>query len=171
MAADTAISEFQGAAPGTPASIDGLTIRFKRADNSTQDANDPVPIPSSGYEYSWRKSLKLRVPTTGPDNEIRNLRFYSEGQSLGIDREILILKDATYTQGSSGDESAAISAVNVDTYTIGSPLTIEAGQVFAAAETGNGTQDFVELQARIGPTATAGNSSAAKGLVYRYDET
>lgn len=171
MAADATISEFQGASPGTPADIDSSTVRFKRSDDSAQDSTNPVPIPAAGFNYSWRKSLKLRCPTTGPDNEIRNVRIYSEEQSLGTDREMLIATAGSYTQGASGDESSAISAVNVDTYTVSSPLVVAAGQVFGAAETGDGTQDFVELQVRIGPTATPGNAAAAKGIVYRYDET
>ena len=171
MVAVTEASVYHGAAPGVPSDISGAVVRFKRADNDAQDALDPVPIPSSGFNYSWRKSFKLRCPVTGPDNQITNLRFFSEGQNLGTDRILLVATAAAYVQGSLGDESTPISATDVDTYTLGSPLVVNAGQVFGPAETGDGTQDFVVLQARVGPSAVAGNVLATKGLVQRYDES
>jgi len=171
MAAVLEINTYHGAPTGAAgADVTSTTIRMKKADNNTQDANDPVVIPAAGYNYSWRKSVKLQA-TTGPDNEIRNLRFYSEGQSLGTGRTLLVNTDATYEQASASDESAAISATDVDTHTTGSPLTITAGQVLGAAATGTGTQDFVELQLRVASTATQGNADNAKTLVYRYDES
>lgn len=169
MVAVMEASVYHGASPGAATDVTNQTVRFKQADNDTQDANDPIPIPSSGFNYSWRKSFKL-LATTGPDNQITNLRFFSEQQDLGTDRDILIATSASYTQGSSADESTPISAVDVDTYSLGAPLTVQAGQVFGAAETGEGTQDFVVLQARVGPAATAGNADNAKGLVWSYDE-
>lgn len=171
MAADALIATYHGASPGTPVDVTNSTIRWKRADNDAQDALDPIPVPTAGFAYSWRKSFKVRVASIGPDNAIRNLRFYSEGQDLGTDRIFLIATAGSYTQGSTGDETAAISAVDVDSYTSTAPLVVNAGQVFGPSETGDGSQDFVEIQARIGPAATAGNVAAAKGLAYRYDET
>lgn len=171
MVAVVESSVYHGVSPGAPTNISGATVRFKRSDDDAVDALNPIPIPSAGFNYSWRKSFKLRAPTTGPDNQINNLRFFSETQVLGTDRIILILQDPTYTQGSLGDESAAISAVDVDSFTLGSPKIINAGQVFGVLETGDGTQDFVVLQARVGPAAVAGNGDNAKGLVYRYDES
>lgn len=172
MAADTQMAVYHGASPGSASDVSSTTIRFKRADDDAQDTNDPIPIPTSGFNYSWRKAFKLRVDPagSGPDNGISNVRFFSEGQDLGTDRDILAATASSYTQGSSGDESSAISATNVDTYTTSSPLVVEAGTAFTASETGDGSQDFVVLQARIGPAAVPGNVSNAKGLVYRYDE-
>lgn len=171
MAGTYSIRVWHGASPGTPsADVSTATIRFKRADDDTQDANDPIPKPVAGSNYSWRKSLKL-YSDVGPDNTLENLRFFSEGQALGAGRTILIAVSATYTQGSSGDESTPISAVDVDTYTTGAPLTINAGEVFSSGETGDGTQDFVVLQAAVDSTASPGNVTNAKGLVYRYDES
>jgi hypothetical protein len=172
MVAVAEVHVFHGAAPGTPTDVTDTTIRFKRADNDTQDANNPIPIPTSGTNYSWRKAFKLRCPATGPDNKIENLRLYSELQSLGTGRSILCKTASTYTQGSSGDEGTPLSgSADVDTYTSGSPLVVAAGQVFGAAETGSGTQDFVELQAALTSAGSQGDAAAAKGIVYRYDES
>lgn len=172
MPATVIIAVYHGASPGTPsADVSGTTIRFKRADEDLQDSNNPIPIPNSGANYSWRKSIKLRI-LTDPDTEIRNLRFYSEGQSLGTGRSLRAKQASTYTQASSSDEGTELSgSVDVDTYTTSSPLVLEAGQVLAnGAAPGEGSQDFVELQAKIDSTAIAGGSANAKGLVYRYDE-
>lgn len=173
MAADTQFAVFHGAAPGVPTDVTNQTIRFKRADDDGIDASSPVPVPSSGFNYSWRKNCKLRVDDlgSGPDNVISNLRFYSEGQSFGTDKALLVAVAAAYTQASAADESAAIAgAVDVDSYTSAAPLVVNGGTVFSAAEVGDGSQNFVVLQARLGPAAGGGNVAEAKGLVYRYDE-
>jgi len=169
MAAVVQVRTYHGAGP-TSGDVTNATIRMKRADDDTQDAAAPVPIPSAGVARSWRKSLKIYA-TTGPDNQLTNLRIYSDGVSLGTATTIWIALASSYTQASSADESAAISAVDVDTYTSVSPLTIQAGEVLAAAETGDGDtgQDFVELQLEIGSTAVPGNS-AEKTLTYQWDE-
>lgn len=172
MPATVIIAVYHGASPGTPsADVAGSTIRFKRADEDLQDANNPIPIPNSGAAYSWRKSLKLRI-LTDPDTEIRNLRFYSEGQNLGTGRSLRAKPASTYTQAGVADETTELAgSVDVDTYTSTTPLVLQAGQVLAnGSAPGEGVQDFVELQAKIDSTAIAGNAANAKGLVYRYDE-
>lgn len=172
MAATVLASVFHGAAPGTPSDITNTTVRFKRADDDVLDATNPVQVPSSGFNFSFRKNFKIRT-TAGPDNAISNLRFFSEQQALGTARTLITEPAAVYVQGSAADESAAFSgtAVDVDTHTASTPLVVNAGQVFGALETGDGTQDFVVMQAQIGATAGPGNSTAAKGLVYRFDES
>ena len=84
MTAATEIRVHHGAAPGLGVDVTSTTLRLKRADDDLQDANDPVPIPDVGVNYSWRKSLKL-VATTAPDNKITNLRFFTLGESLVSD--------------------------------------------------------------------------------------
>ena len=165
-------AEFNGVAPGTPTDRTGTTVQFKQADNSTVDNSDPIIRSPSVTVFSWRKSFKLRT-TTSPDNEMRNLRFYSEGQELGSAngrREMLFASDAVFTQGSVADETGAISVIDVDTHTTGSPFVVNPVQVIANPNTGDGTQDFVVLQVSVSTAAQAGNEANAKGLVYRFDE-
>ena len=167
---------FHGVSPGTPTNITSTTIRFKKADNDTADANNPLTIPAAGSNYSWRKAFKLRCPTTGPDNRLESLRFFSEVQNMGTGRNLLIQQPGTYTQASSADETAETAGSLpagrfADFYTSFVPLVVNGGQVFSAAQTGSGTQDFVVLQARVETTAAVGNVAANKGLVYRFDET
>lgn len=177
MAATVVIYVFHGAGPyGAGAvgsgTVEGTTVRLKRADDDALDDSVPTPIPTSGKNYSWRKSFKLGV-TALPDNAIANLRFFSGLESLGSDRTILFNQASSYTQASSSDESAAISAVDVDTKTVGSPQVVNAGDVITSGDSAptTGVQDFVELQLEIGTGATVGDSTSAKTLSYRFDET
>lgn len=170
MAAVTEFQVFHGVGPGTPSDVTNVTMRMKRADNDTQDDSDPVPIPTSGFSYSWRKSFKLSAPVTGPDNSLENLRFFTLAQNMGTGREVFVLFPSAYTQASVSDESSAISADNIDNYTTGSPKVINGGQVLGPAATGTGTQDFVVVQLRQDSTAIIGDNLNDKEIVYRYDE-
>lgn len=168
MAATVEVIVFNGAG-ATETIITSATVRMKRADNNALDELNPVPIPTAGFNFSFRKNFRIRIDVS-PDNNIQNLRFFSDGASLGTGREILFLQSASYVQGSGADESAAISAVNVDTHTSGSPKVINGGTVISNPATGFGTQDFVQLQMQLSSSALVGDPVAAKGLIYRFDE-
>ncbi len=147
--------------------------RFHRADSSpTSDGSTTfIPIPTSGTNYSWRKSFKLNVTTT-PVGTVSNLRFFSDASSWGTGVTPYAKLKAAYTQGSSSDNSALFdgTAVDLTTYTSGSPLTITAGTVLSNPSTGYGTQDYLVIQVGVGSTAVAG-TTAARTLTYRTDET
>jgi hypothetical protein len=175
MAATTAVHSFHGAGP-TSSDISSTEVRWKRADNDTVDALNPVPIPTSGTNYSWRKHTKLRIESA-PANLIDNLRWFSSGNTLGTGITHYVVTDASYTQASSSDESALIiGGVDSTTYTSGSPLTVEAGEVCDSGDTfplfagTGGQQDYVVQQMAIESTASAG-TSPARTFTYRYDES
>lgn len=173
MAATTKIHEFIGSGP-TAVDITSLHIRFKRADNDDSaeqppDALNPVPIPTSGTNYSWRKHTKLYIQTT-PANQISNLRYFSSGTALGTGIVHQALLNATYTQGSTSDETTSIGGTDTATYTSSSPLTVNSGVVIANPSTGYGTQNYLVQQMNIGTTASAG-TSGTRTLTYRYDES
>lgn len=167
---------FHGAAPGLGTDVTGTTVRFKRADDDAADSANPVPVPAAGLAYSWRKSFKL-VVVTAPDNEIDNLRFFADAGSLGVGRRVLFARSAVYTQAAAGDETVAISAVDVTTKTSSSPEVLEPGELVNSGDSfptdagAAGTQDFVELQLEQDPTTTVGNAAAALTLRFRFDET
>ncbi len=178
MAATVQIHAFHGAGPfSSPTDlgddITNTTIRFKRADNDSLDANNPIPIPASGKNFSFRKSFKIAI-IVAPDFRIENLRFFQDGAALGADRRILFNQVSSYTQGTTADETAAISAVDVETKTVASPQVVQAGTVFlTGTDTAPGTggaQDFVELQFEVGPVADVGSSQNAKLFTMRFDE-
>ncbi len=170
MAAVYQVDVFHGSGPTASAWPAGG--RFHRADTSptTDGATTYIPIPTSGTNYSWRKHFKLNVTTT-PVGAVSNLRFFSDGTSWGTGVTAYAKISATYTQGSSSDNSTVItSATDVTTYTSGSPLTVNSGTVLSNPTTGYGTQDYVVMQVAGGTTVAAGTTSA-RTLTYRVDET
>lgn len=174
MAATTEIHIFTGAFPGTNTNVTSTEVRFKRQDEYAASggtaAQAPVPIPTSGTNYSWRKHFKLRV-VTDPSNQISNLRFFSSGSSLGTGITHNVATTGTYVAGSSADETASIGGADSSTYTAGSPLVINSGQVMAAGAAPTfGTQDFTVQQMGVGTAAVAG-VSGARTYTYRYDES
>ena len=173
MAAAVEVRVKHGAAPALGTDATGQTLRFKRADNDVQDAFFPVPIPAVGTNYSWRKTLQL-VVTNPPDNEISNVRFFSDGGSLGVGRTILFNRAVGYTQATAADESTAVGAVDATSFTAVSPEVIVPGQLVNDLDpvpTAGAGQDQVELQLAIDPTSQVGNSAAAIVFRYRYNES
>jgi hypothetical protein len=53
MAATIQIVSYHDAAAATENTITSGTIRFKVADNDAQDTANPVPVPTSGTNYSF----------------------------------------------------------------------------------------------------------------------
>lgn len=146
--------------------------RFHRADShpTTDGSTTFIPVPTSGTNYSWRKSFKLNVTAT-PVGSVANLRFFSDAVSWGTGITALAKVSASYVQGSSSDNSTPISsATDVTTYTSASPLTVNAGTVLSNPSTGYGTQDYVVMQVAGVSTVVAGTTSA-RTLTYRVDET
>ena len=84
---------------------------------------------------------------------------------------MLVAAAASYTQGSSADETAAIgSGVDATTKSSGSPLVVNSGTVLSNPSTGFGTQDYVVMQLQVGSTAGPGVTSL-RTYTYRVDET
>lgn len=174
MAAVVDVQVFHGVAPGTGTDVGGTTLRMKRADNDSQDASDPVPIPEGGYAYSWRKCLRL-VASAAPSNALRNLRWFSDGASLGTGRAILFARGASYVQPSAADEDSPIGGTDAADLTSVAPEVITAGNFIQSGDVfpsdGGALQDWVFLQMRIGDDALAGAAAGAMTCTWRYDET
>lgn len=170
MAATYQVDVFHGAGPSAGAWPAGG--RFHRADTdpTTDGSTTFIPIPTSGTNYSWRKSFKLNV-TGAPTGTVSNLRFYSDASSWGTGITPYAMKEASYTQASASDNTALFdgSAVDLTTYTSGSPYTINSGTVLTAT-TGYGTQDYLVIQVG-GTSSVAAGTTTARTLTYRVDET
>lgn len=167
MAATVSVTRFHGAGPSEDAAISQLI--FKWADDNTDDTNDPI-VRGASNVWSWAKSAKLKIDAT-PDNDITNLRFFSAAANFGGSHtgvSMLAVAEGSYTQGSSGDESAARGSMA--NRLEGSPLVVNAGTVISNPSTGFGTQDFTVMQLQIDNTVPAGASST-QTQTYRYAET
>lgn len=177
MAATVVIISAHGATiTTTETDITSATIKYRRSDADTNDTSNPIPKPAAGNNFSWRKTMRIKV-NVAPDGDISNLRFFSDGVSWGTG---VTMRGHTnpvseYTQASSADEGTEIdqgtgSAItDMDTYTSGSPLTVNSGVVLTAT-TGYGTQDTVETQLKVASTASRGKKGPIT-YTYRFDES
>ena len=166
MAATVQIISFHGAAAATEGTVTSNTIRFKQADNDTQDILNPIPVPDAGTGYSYCKWSKIKV-ISAPAGNITNLRWFGTGVTWGTGVDLYVGTTATYTQSTAAALSANASDIATG-YTVTGALTITAGTVLGTT-TGTGAQPYVAQQVRVTTAASAG-ISAAKAYTYRYDE-
>lgn len=173
MAATVIIQRYYGAGPTTE-DVTGDTLRFKRAADVTQDANDPVPIPSSGDAFSWRVVLKA-VVTVAPETRCTNLRMITNGASVGTGRAVLYARTGSYVQPSAADEDTAIGGTDAADIVSGSPEVIQAGTWADGADPvpndGGVAQDYSNFQLKNTSAAQAGLTANPLVVSFLWDET
>lgn len=168
MAATVELRSYHGSS-GSESGTDvaGGSLRFKQADNDTVDANNPVPVPAAGTNYSWIKNLRLFATTT-PSNTINNIKFYTDGANgLGTGVTLNVKTSATYVDPVANEDTVLSSTTDAFTYTSGSPLSVSGS--LSNPSTG-AIGDFVVLQIAVGTTASAG-TSGSETLTMQYDES
>lgn len=179
MAATVQTISIHGATVTTTETVvaDASTIRFKRADNDTQNTSDPIPKPSGAANYSWRKSFRPKVTVT-PSGDISNYRFFTDAGSWGTGCTLFAHSKpvANYDQASSGDNTTKIVAdggsavTDASTFTSVSPLVVNSGVVLTNPATNYGTCDLTELQLEVANTAALG-LKGPRTVTFRHDET
>lgn len=166
MAATVKIFSFHGSSPSGADVTDG-TIRFKQADDDTQDANDPIPIPAAGYEYSYLKQIQLKAETS-PSGTIDNLKFFGDGALGWAGCAIYAEARASYIDPTVQIDTMHPSWVdNWENYVTGSPLSVTGS--ISNPDTGYFGQLVVQ-QLRVDSGAGVG-VQAAETVNVRYDET
>jgi hypothetical protein len=166
MAATIEIRSYHGATPDAGTDVAGGSVRFKQADNDTADANNPVPVPAAGTNYSFLKQFRFYASVT-PDNTIDNMNFYTDGANgYGTDVNLNALTDSGYTDpialgAASGGGSDAFG------YTSGSPLTVS-GSINNPTTGAFG--HYLKLQITVGTSATQGTKSG-ETFTFEYDES
>ncbi|MHC4397456.1 MAG: hypothetical protein ACYS1A_17585 [Planctomycetota bacterium] len=160
-----------------PSGAQATNLRFKLADNNTQDANNPCVKPAAGTNRSWWKCIKLYA-SVAPDTAINNVKIYSDGSLAwtGCTVQVGDETQATYRQATTGGADTGTELVagyteitaktSLFTYTSGAVKDVS-GSI--GATTGNIT-DYVVLQLDIG-TSAVGGAQAAETITWRYDET
>jgi len=182
MSASVQTRYYHGSSPGAAsADVTGSTVRHKQADNDIVDTNNPIPVPSSGINFGWRKSSKVNY-TTSPVGSITALVWFMTGVPvLGQTVYARLQAVGTYVQGSVGDQSGITGFTDTPTnqntnnatnFTSSSPLSINAGTVLSNPNTGEGSQNFLETQMGLG-SAFIGSSGPVPALTvtYRYSES
>lgn len=145
------------------------TVRFKAADNSTVDNNDPLQIPTAGTTYSYTKKLRAYMEAP-PSVNVSNLRWYSDGAS-GFGSGIgVTAKNLGNTWGANYN-TAMTSGTNLFSYTTGAPLDGDVTNTgpFLPAADNTFIGDLIELQMNVGTSATNGQLTA-ETLTLAYDE-
>lgn len=140
-------------------------LRFKNADDNTNNNSDPIQILGSGVNTSFKKTVALYA-TVAAATSISNVKLYSDGTSgLGTGVDIEYKVAASYTQATDNTDNAGATVFGL---TSGSPLALT-GSIGAA--TGKGTLQFVELQMMVDDTATPGDLvGVAETLTWIFDE-
>lgn len=164
MAATVTIGEKNGAGATYTDKTSG-TIRFKNADNSTVDTNNPMVIPGAGVDYSYEKWLRLKIGGTGPSVQITNLKFYTDG-SNGLGTGVLLYAKAVTAYATPAEATGTAGYTDAFTYTSGSALSLGAGP-YSGTNTEIG--DHCVMMMTVGTTATQGQTPS-ETLTFSYDE-
>lgn len=145
------------------------TVRFKAADNSTVDTNDPIPVPGAGTNYSYTKKLRAYMEAP-PSVNVSNLRWYTDGSSgfgtgIGVN-----YKNLGNTWGANYI-TAMVGGTDLFTKTSAAPIDGDVTNVGPFLPAANLTYigDLLELQMSVASTATNGQLTA-EVLTLAYDE-
>ncbi len=167
MAATIEIRSYHGATPDSGTDRAGGTVRFKQADNDTVDANNPIPIPGGGTNYSFKKQLRYYASVT-PANVIDTLRWYTDGANgLGTGVGLNVKSNATYQDPVGLGSSDMTGTTDAFSSTSGSPLTVT-GSITNPSTGAFG--DYVHLQMTVINTASSG-TTPSETTTYQFDES
>jgi hypothetical protein len=161
MAATVQIVEKNGAG-GTQTDKTSGTVRFKNADNSTVDLNNPMVKPGAGSDWSFEKWLRMNV-SGGTYTQITNVKVYTDGSSGWTGVNLWAKAVASYATPAEG--TASTGYTNAFTYTSGAALSLGAGPFTSTGEKG----DHAVLLMEVTSTATGG-VLAAETLTLAWDE-
>jgi hypothetical protein len=140
-------------------------LRFKNADDNTNDTGNPIQIPATSTTYSWKKTIALYA-TSAPATSITNVKFYSDGtNSYGTGVTMEYKKVASYTQVT--DATHISGGADIFGLTSGSPTSLT-GSI--GATTGKGDLQFIELQMGVASTASPGDLHPGETFTWQYDE-
>lgn len=142
----------------TPSWSSFAKLRFKTANDNTDDLNNPLVKPSSGTNYSFEKWTRINV-TVAPSSQVSNLRLLlSANPDLGITWKYGFT--ATYAT-----PIGTVSTVATSTLTTAEVTWQNAGTKTTTGQWG----DLAVHQLHLG-TTVAGGEMTAINMIARYDE-
>lgn len=189
MAATVKIVRLTGAAPPSatdlnPSGATGINTRANLSDaHSTADLNNPIPIPTAGFNYSYWVSTRLNCTAT-PAGTINNVRWFTDGSNnFGTGVTAIAAKastgaDSGYRQATGSVSSGTIlnqtnhtgldeAPVDPFVYTSASPRLLNGTLINPA--TGQ-FGDIMVVQLVIASNASPGVTNQEE-FSWRYDET
>jgi len=160
------------------------TLRFKTALSTAVDANNPIPIPAAGTNYSFEKCMSFLLVTLDGDTDITNLGFYTSGTNPWTGVNLYAgARDPSYSGPLAGADVAdaylqpvgtnsVLATTDAFTLTSGVPQDMDANDAgpFDATYEGFHVGDLLYLQMDVGTTASAGTLASAT-LTFTWDET
>lgn len=165
MVAVVQIHEKNGAGEAATDKTSG-TIRFKNADNALANTSDPIPIPSSGTNFSFEKWLRLSV-TVAPDTQIENLQAYSDGGDGLANVTVHYKTEGTYATPSKPANATGLT--DFFTSNSGSPIDMDGINTGPFSGTGD-IGDYLVMCWEVAAAAQQG-ASASETLTFSYDES
>lgn len=191
MPASVEIQEANGVTPTWTAVT---TARFCTADVNNPGSSYSIPIPNTGFRYSFWKTFRLVFSDIG--TSINNIRFYADGAigwALGAGGGLFVgskntgdsglaaedYAQATGTEGLTGNSMAdptdghpvykgtGYSVDDVETYTTLAPLLLDSSYL-----TEDGPSKCVVLQVKVDNVTNGANQGVQTDevLSFRYDE-
>lgn len=146
------------------------TIRFKAADDTAVDINDPLVIPGDGQvTYSYCKQVRAYMETP-PSTQISNLRWYSDGAN-GFGAGITVSVKNLGTAWTAHYSSAMAAGADLFDYNSASAFdgdSVDAGP-FVVADDDAYIGDIIELQMAVSTAASQG-ALTPETLTLAYDE-
>lgn len=175
--AQSKIWVYHGSGAGATTDISGGVLRYKQADDSTADLNNPVPIPSSGTAYSAIKFMKIAF-ITSPQNYIGNLRWFYDPRPETSDPALAwdgltIWAGVTASYAPSAAAPSGLGGgitANCDSITAANPFVLVGSTLLTTGQTGVGaSQPYVQSQIALNSNALSG-VKAGRGFWYRWIE-
>lgn len=169
--------------PGTTNQV-ATNLRFKDADNNTQDLNNPIVIPGAGNVLSRWKHIFLSC-STAPDTQVDGVVFYTTTNPYptGV---VLLAGDETPTHSSTATTGYDVSNVSDEAMTnhaditastdvaanytsSGSSLSVSISETSNIIDAIGEATDYVVLQLQVASTATQG-TMPTETLRFEYNE-
>jgi hypothetical protein len=172
-----------GGSLDTPASVDitATNLRYKDADDNTQDLNNPIIIPAAGNVLSRWKHIFLKC-STAPDTQVDNVKVYTTtdpfptGITLLLGTETPDKTDLTtggYDPSNVSDEAMTnhvdITGSAAIPTTSGTAKTITIGEAGSIINLAGETCDYLVTQLQVASTATQG-TMPVETIRFLYDE-
>jgi len=162
MVATVLIREKNGAGETATDKTSG-TIRFKNADDSAVDLNNPLVRPPSGTEYSFEKWLRVKLDAP-PSDRISNINFYMDGSKTWSAGIALYVK-TTASYATPAEATAVTGYVDAFTYNSGSPLAVGASNYSATGDVGSYLVMVMTVDNTVVPGVLTGET-----MTISYDE-
>lgn len=145
------------------------TVRFRNVNATGASIDDPLIVPSSGYDYSFTKNLRLYM-AGAPTTQVINLRMYTDG-SLGYGTGMTVYAKNDGVSFVSPYHTAMAGGTDFFTYTSGSPMDMDATDTgpFLPADQGSYIGDLLELQCWCASTASSGVKTA-EVITFAWDD-